>query len=141
MSEVIETETKPKVRKISAAEMSKLNFRKNRTAKKTPSLYDSNLLDRNYWGNDVGTDLEMALTRVEISRSLNKGFMLDIKYCRTATHLSKDNISELMKYQLHLMTLIADDNDCNVFQNVNGDGSVMVDFNSETNQYEFIFIK
>jgi hypothetical protein len=39
------------------------------------------------------------------------------------------------------MTLIADENECNIFTNINGDGTVMVEFDKETEQYEFIFVK
>jgi hypothetical protein len=141
MNETIEEVKKPTIRKISKVQMETMSFKRKKKAKKTPSLFDSNLVDRSYWGNDPGTDLEISLTRVQISRSLNKGEMLDIKNCRTATHLNKDNVSELMKYQLHLMTLIADENECNIFRNINGDGTVMVEFDKETEQYEFVFLK
>lgn len=129
------------IRKVSAIELSNLRLHGNRKQKKTKSLFDSDTLDRTFWGNDVGTDLEMSLTRIEISRSLNKGEMLDIKNCRKAAHLSQENISELMKYQLHLMTLIADENDCNIFTNINNDGFVMVEFDKNTNQYNFVIVK
>ena len=141
MEEAIEEVKTPKVRKITAAQMATMNIRRNRKPKQTASLFDTPLIDRNYWGNDPGTDIEMAMTRIEISRSLNKGEMLDIKNCPKAAHLGKEQIKELMQHQLHLMILIADENDCNIFTNINGDGIVMVEFNNETNQYEFVFAK
>ena len=134
-------ETKPKFRTLSNAEMSMLKFPRKKKAKKTKSLFDTNTVDRSFWGNDPGTDLEMAMTRVEISRSLNKGEMLDIKNCSKAAHLSHVSIMKLMEEQFHLMTLIADENDCNIFTNINQDGFVMVELDSETNQYNFVFVK
>lgn len=132
-------ENKSGVRKITVAELNSLNLRRNRKPKKTSSLFDSNPVDRSYWGNDPGTDIEMALVRIEIGRSLNKGEMLDIKNCDKGRHLNQENINELMKYQLHLMTIIADDDDCNIFKNINGDGSVAVEVDKETGQYNFVF--
>ena len=141
MNETIEEIKKPTIRKISKIQMETMSFKKKKKAKKTPSLFDSNLVDRSYWGNDPGTDLEISLTRVQISRSLNKGEMLDIKNCSKAAHLSHANVMKLMEEQFHLMTLIADENDCNIFTNINQDGFVMVELDSETNQYNFVFVK
>jgi hypothetical protein len=36
---------------------------------------------------------------------------------------------------------IAVENEANIFVDINGDGIVMVDFNKETEQFEFIFTK
>jgi hypothetical protein len=137
----MEEEKKTGIRKISSVELGSLRLHGNRKAKKTKSLFDTNSVDRSFWGNDPGTDLEMAMTRVEISRSLNKGEMLDIKNCSKAAHLSHASIMKLMEEQFHLMTLIADENDCNIFTNINQDGFVMVELDSETNQYNFVFVK
>ena len=94
----MEEEKKTGVRKISSVELGNLRLHGNRKAKKTKSLFDTNTVDRSFWGNDPGTDLEMAMTRVEISRSLNKGAMLDIKNCSKAAHLSHANIMKLMEF-------------------------------------------
>ena len=116
-----------------------LNLRGRGTGKKKrkPSLWD-NPQDRTYWRNDdKGIILEIALTKNEIRRSVNSGVILDIKNCRTASDLSKENIVELMKYQFDLMIDAATENEANLFvDEITGD-IVMVDFNKETNQFEF----
>lgn len=133
--------SKKGIRKINLAELQSIKMRSGRKAKKTPSLYDSNTIDRSYWGNDPGTDIEMSLTRIEIRRSLNDGEMLDIKNYRNASHLSNENVVELMKYQLHFMTILADEESSNIFANINNDGYVTVNIDENTNTYNFVFVK
>jgi hypothetical protein len=136
-----EQENKKGIRKVNLAELQSLNLRTNRKPKKSSSLYDSNIIDRNYWGNDPGTDIEMSLTRIEIRRSLKEGQMLDIKNYQKAAHLSYKSIMELMEYQFHFMTILADENSANIFENINNDGFVMVDIDENTNAYNFVFVK
>jgi hypothetical protein len=138
----VEVEPAPKktgIRKVH--DLSTLNLRRNRKAKKTPSLFDTPLSDRNYWTEDSGVKIAMALTRVAISKSLSNGEMLDIKNYPQAARLSKEFVQELMEEQLHRMTLIADEDSANIFANVNRDGFVMVEFDNETNRYNFIEVK
>lgn len=139
-NEIENEEKKPGIIKVN---INTLNLRSRGTGKKKskPSLWD-NHQDRTYWRNDdKGIILEIALTKNEIRRSINSGIMLDIKNCRTARHLSKENIVELMKYQFDLMIDIATENEANIFiDDITGD-IVMVEFNKDTNQFEFIFTK
>jgi hypothetical protein len=141
MDEVMDNEeTKTGIRKVN---INTLNLRSRGAGKPKPkpSLFD-NPEDRTFWkSDDKGIALEMALTKNEIRRSLKNGEMLDVKNSRTARHLDKDHISELMKYQLDLMLDIAVENEANIFVDIDGDGIVMVDFNKETEQFEFIFTK
>lgn len=132
-------ETKTGIRKVK--DLSTLNLRRNRKPKKTPSLFDTPLSDRNYWTEDSGVKIAMALTRVAISKSLRNGEMLDIQNYPQAAKLDKKYISELMAEQLHRMTLIADENEANIFANINRDGFVMVEFDNETNRYSFVEVK
>lgn len=134
-------ETKPRARTISELELSKLSFRRKAKPKKTPSLFDTPLSDRNYWTEDSGVKIAMALTRLAISKSLRNGEMLDIQNYPQAAKLDKKFISELMAEQLHRMTLIADENEANIFANINRDGFVMVEFDNETNRYNFVEVK
>lgn len=133
------SETKTGIRKVK--DLSTLNLRRNRKPKKTPSLFDTPLSDRNYWTEDSGVKIAMALTRVAISKSLRNGEMLDIQNYPQAAKLDKKYISELMAEQLHRMTLIADENEANIFANINRDGFVMVEFDNETNRYSFVEVK
>lgn len=133
------SETKTGIRKVQ--DLSTLNFRRNRKTKKTPSLFDTPLSDRNYWTEDSGVKIAMALTRLAISKSLRNGEMLDIENYPQAAKLDKKYISELMAEQLHRMTLIADEDDLNIFTNVNRDGFVTVEFDHKNNRYNFVEFK
>lgn len=136
-----EQENKKGIRKVNLAELQSLSLRTNRKPKKTPSLYDSNIVDRSYWGNDPGTDIEMSLTRIQIRRSLKEGEMLDIKNYEKAAHLSHKSIMELMEYQFYFMTILADEDSLKIFKNIDDDGYVMVDVDENTNAHNFVFVK
>jgi hypothetical protein len=141
--EVKEEETKQRFRTNAEVQLSSLSFSRKGKKKYTKSLYDTPMEDRTYWGNDKGSDLEMTLTRIEINRSLRKGEMLDIKNCQSAARLNKEYITELMQYQLHLMTMIADEDECNIFKNINGNGFIMVDVIIEDDKkvYNFVVVE
>lgn len=139
-NEIENQEVKSGIRKVNINTLN-LSSRGAGKKKRKPSLWD-NPEDRTFWKSDEkGIALEMTLTKNEIRRSLNSGIMLDVKNCRTASHLTKENIVELMKYQFDLMIDIATENEANIFvDDITGD-IVMVEFNKDTNQFEFIFTK
>ena len=139
-NEIENQEVKSGIRKVNINTLN-LSSRGAGKKKRKPSLWD-NHQDRTYWrSDDKGIILEIALTKNEIRRSVNSGVILDIKNCRTASHLTKENIVELMKYQFDLMIDIATENEANIFvDEITGD-IVMVEFNKDTNQFEFIFTK
>lgn len=132
-------EKKTGIRKV--GDLSQLSLRRNRKQKKTPSLFDKPMEMRTHWGEDYGTDLEMALTRVAISKSLRRGQMFDIKNAPSASRLSKGYIEELMLYQLRLMVSIKEENNYTLFRNITDDGFVMVDFDEENNCFIFTEVK
>lgn len=81
--------------------------------KKTPSLFDTPLLDRNYWGwqdigngekfLDPGTKIAMATMRSRIRTSISNGVLLDVANEYPAMRLNKEFVDELIKYQFEFL--------------------------------------
>lgn len=138
----MEQENKSGIRKVNINTLNlKGRGRGDGKKKHKPSLWD-NPQDRSYWKDDHrGIALEIAMTKAAIARSLKKGEMLDVKNSCSAAHLNKEHIMELMKFQFDLMIDIASKNEANIFVDIDGDGIVMVDFNEETQQFQFVFSK
>lgn len=138
----MEEEKKSGIRKVNINTLNlKSRGRGASNKKQKPGLWD-NPQDRHYWTDeDNGIALEIVLTKAAIIRSLRKGAMLDVKNSHTAAHLNHKHILELIKFQFDAMMDIASENEANIFTDVDGDGIVMVDYNAETNQYEFVFAK
>ena len=71
--------------------------------KKRKSLYDSALLDRSYWGNDVGSELSTTSGRIEIRRSLRQGVLFDIQDSIVTRKLKTEYKVELQQFQMRLI--------------------------------------
>lgn len=87
--------------------------------KKTPSLYDTPLADRSFWGKTMYKDGELVLdpgsqiaifqTRSMIRRSLRKGLIFDVDDSYPARRLNNDLVEELVQYQIDLLISMVSD--------------------------------
>lgn len=94
--------------------------------KKTPSLFDSPLIERHYWGNDAGTELAMSLTRIQIGRCIRKMKLLDIDNYDFSRRLNKEYREELCKYQLKMLCIMLEDKQFTIIQNNDGDMEIVL---------------
>lgn len=83
-----------------------IEYSSNVRTKKTPSLYDSNITDRTYWGNDAGTELAMALARIEIRKSLRNMELIDVDDHDLTRVLLKTYRDELRIYQAEMIKVL-----------------------------------
>jgi len=78
---------------------------------KTPSIFDTPLEDRTYWGNDAGSEILMIFARMEIRKSIKNLRLINIEHYDYAARLSKEHRDELRIYQLEMLqVLITQDN-------------------------------
>ena len=99
--------------------------------KKTPSLYDTPLVDRTFWGKtvfkdgelvlDPGSQIAMAQARSMIRRSLRKGLIFDIDDSYPARRLNNDLVEELFQYQIDLLISMISDGILVAHQDEDGD--------------------
>lgn len=97
-----------------------VEFSRNRKAKKTPSLFDSPLSERTYWGNDKGSELNCCLARTAISKSLRRGIIFDIDDSDLTRVLNKEYKQELKQFQMELLEEMMKENNVIVSQDDNG---------------------
>jgi hypothetical protein len=133
----MEQENKTGIRKLSVADLATLDLKSKGSVKKTKSLYDSPLADRTYWGNDVGSELLMALIRPKIFTSLKNGYMYNFLDDVRADRLSKKHIMELKEHEFNLMiTLFTQDNIADYIIPNDG-GTLSIYFDDNLNTYSF----
>jgi hypothetical protein len=133
----MEQENKTGIRKLSVADLATLDLKSKSSVKKTKSLYDSPLVDRTYWGNDVGSELLMALIRPKIFTSLKNGYMYNFLDDVRADRLSKKHIMELKEHEFNLMiTLFTQDNIADYIIPNDG-GTLSIYFDDNLNTYSF----
>jgi len=89
--------------------------------KKTPSLFDSALIDRTYWGDDAGTELAMALARIQIRKSIKNMQLIDVNDHDLTRRLLKEYREELRLYQLEMISILITENTVITVQNSEGD--------------------
>lgn len=99
--------------------------------KKKPSLYDTPLLDRSYWGwedkgngekkIDPGTEIAMINMRSKIRKAIRSGLLLDVTNEYPAMRLNKEFIDQLVRYQLELLFELMSDGTIVARQNENGE--------------------
>ena len=71
--------------------------------KLTPSLYDTPLENRTYWGNDPGSEIAIANARLKISSSIRKGYLFDLDEDKNIRRLNKEYLDELYVFQMELL--------------------------------------
>lgn len=101
------------VKKLSSVEVANLNFKRNRKKKKTPSLFDTELSSRTYWGRedknnpdskvDNGTLLIMSLMGSKINKSLRNNIVIDIDNHDMSKRLVKEFRDQLKIHQINLL--------------------------------------
>ena len=74
--------------------------------KKTKSLFDTPISDRSYWGNDAGTELAMALARIQIRKSIKNLKLIDVNDHDLTRRLLKEYRDELRNYQLEMISVL-----------------------------------
>lgn len=99
--------------------------------KKTPSLYDTPLVDRTFWGKtmfkdgelvlDPGSQIAIAQTKSMIRRSLRKGLIFDIDDSYPARRLNNDLVEQLFDYQIDLLLSMISDGILVAHQDKDGD--------------------
>ena len=85
---------------------SEIEYSSTPRKKKTPSLFDSALIDRNYWGNDPGTELVMALARIQIRKSIKNLRLMNVDTDDMTSVLVKECRDELRMYQLEMLNVL-----------------------------------
>lgn len=70
---------------------------------KTPSIFDTPLEDRTYWGNDPGSEIIMIFARMQIRKELKLFTLIDIDKDDYCSRLSKEHRKELHIYQLEML--------------------------------------
>lgn len=71
--------------------------------KLTPSLYDTPIHDRTYWGNDAGSEIAMATGRTKISKCIRQGKLFDVEDHIVTRRLNREYITELKQFQMMLI--------------------------------------
>ena len=89
--------------------------------KKTPSLFDSNLEDRNYWGNDPGSYLTMSLVRVHIRKMIKNLRLMNVDTDDMTARLSKEHRNELRIYQLEMLKFLITKDKYTIVQDDDGE--------------------
>lgn len=128
------------MRKLDANEISRLNLSRKAKKKRTPSLYDTPLADRTYWGNDPGSEIVKTQVRPEIRRCLKLGHMFDFASDSNVARLSKNDVQELREYELYFMTVLYAMDGLKEFMTADCENFVVVSYNEETNQYDFTIL-
>lgn len=77
--------------------------------KKHPSLYDSPIEDRTYWGDDAGSELSYITGIGRISNYLNKGQLFDVDDNIVTRRLNKDYKLELKELQIMLLQIMEEE--------------------------------
>lgn len=99
--------------------------------KKTPSLFDTPLVERNYWGwqdkgngekyLDPGTEIAIHLMKNRIRKSVKNGFLLDVTNEYPAMRLNKEFIDQLVRFQLEFLFELMSDGTIVARQNESGE--------------------
>jgi glutathionylspermidine synthase len=74
--------------------------------KKTPSIFDTPLEDRTYWGNDPGSEITKIFARMEIRKAIKQLYLMDIEFMDRTRRLSKEDREELRIYQLEMLHIM-----------------------------------
>ena len=85
---------------------SEVEFTYTERVKKTPSLFDSALEDRTYWGNDPGTELSMSMARIQIRKYIKNLKLMDVDDHDLSRRLLKPYRDELRMYQLEMLSIL-----------------------------------
>lgn len=128
------------IQKISSADLANLPLRargRGKKKEKTPSLFDTPVTDRTYWGNDVGTTIAMGLVRIRIRQSLREHQMFDFYDDHYASLLGKENLQEMKDYEIQLMKEMFFEDGVSTFKMSNNDGTVVIEFDRENNKLYF----
>lgn len=100
---------------------SEIEFSRTVRVTKTPSLFDSPLHERTYWGDDAGTELAMALARIQIRKSIKNMQLIDVNDHDLTRRLLKEYREELRLYQLEMISILITENTVITVQNSEGD--------------------
>ena len=100
---------------------SEIEYSTSPRTKKTPSLYDGALIDRTYWGNDPGTELTMALARIQIRKSIKNLKLIDIDDHDLTRILLKEYRDELRMYQLEMLSVLITEDKYEIVQGCDGE--------------------
>ena len=106
---------------------SEIEFSFTERKKKTPSLFDSEIVDRHFWGNDAGSHLVMGLARIAIRKEMTKEFYMDnIDSSDKANMLSKEHRNELKMFQLEILKEMMTKYSLKIIQFDTGDCKIIV---------------
>lgn len=77
--------------------------------KKHPSLYDSPIQNRTYWGDDDGSELLYITGIGRITSCLNKGQLFDVDDNILTRRLNKDYKLELKEFQIMMLQIMEEE--------------------------------
>jgi hypothetical protein len=100
---------------------SEIEYSTSPRTKKTPSLFDTPLEDRTYWGNDAGTELAMTLARIQIRKSIKNLKLIDIDDHDLTRVLLKEYRDELRMYQLEMLGILITKDNYEIVQGCDGE--------------------
>jgi hypothetical protein len=103
---ISQTKRKKKKMEFEFIDESEIEYSSTPRKKKTPSLFDSKIEDRTYWGNDPGTELVMALARIQIRKSIKNLRLMNVDTEDMTSVLSKEYRDELRMYQLEILNVL-----------------------------------
>lgn len=98
-----------------------IEFSRKPKEKKTPSLYDTPISDRTYWGNDPGTEIAMALARIQIRKHIKNLKLMDVDDHDLTRGLLKRYRDELRDYQLEMLKVLITQDKYIIVQNDDGE--------------------
>jgi hypothetical protein len=93
---------------------------------KTPSIFDTPLEDRTYWGNDAGSEILMIFARMEIRKSIKNLRLINIEHYDYAARLSKEHRDELRIYQLEMLQVLITQDSYTIRQLDYGDCEIVI---------------
>jgi hypothetical protein len=93
---------------------------------KTPSIFDTPLEDRTYWGNDAGSEILMIFARMEIRKSIKNLRLINIEHYDYAARLSKEHRDELRIYQLEMLQALITQDSYTIRQLDYGDCEIVI---------------
>ena len=106
-----------------------------RKKKKTPSLFDTPLIERSYWGwedkgngekvLDPGTQIAMTFMKARIRKTIKEGHLLDVRNEYPAMRLNSEFIQELIKYQFEFLFELMSDGSIVARQNEDGEWEIV----------------
>lgn len=103
-----------------------VSCRGERKIKKTPSLFDTPIEERTYWGGDAGTELLMVFSRRLIRKSIKNLRLINLETNDYVARLNKEYREELRIYQLEMLRIMITQDSYTIRQLDDGDYEIVI---------------